>query len=291
MARVRAKCSASGREVNKIFRANLLRLEETTFDGPFEEETLRHEGLLQELIAKSSCPSERTLRQGLKAAFPDQQVDHAVIAKRLLRCFQWLRRKAKAMTTGTRTPEHVRRLSQQLREATCSKKNEGQGFEQAVAPTEAESMGRKEVSAEVAALFDLCPSGTCVAEDYASPQSASQIAALFDLPSALLSVPVSEEVEAIASSAIGVESSQEGPTKGGAPKMQSGSAVASPPYWDHGRMTMTRLGADGAEEVGVPSEGPDGFILVAFGSEVVQSEVPNLYLSQALSPSCGGEPG
>ncbi len=155
------------------------------------------------------------------------------------------------MTTGMRTPEHVRRLSRQLREATGSRKNEQQGSDQALVTTEAETRGRKEASAEVAALFDICPSGTCVAADFASPQSADEIAALFGLPSVgLPSAAGIGEAESIASSAIEIESSQEEPTKEGAPKVQSESAAPGLPallgsWQDDHDPTRSRWGRGG----------------------------------------------
>ncbi|CAE7281739.1 unnamed protein product [Symbiodinium sp. CCMP2592] len=247
-----------------------------------------HEALIQEIVEKTLRPTVNVLRDGIMQAFEISKDDAQEIAKKICSCFVLARSKMQSTSTGKKLEPALWRLVQRLKSLsdTCNsspKAPSSKASSHEVPSTSRASNLKKRL------LFS--PERRVRRKTAARPESAKEILSVYGLNRTDAEEEVKDADVELADEAGDVDdfgvihdsqseieicsSENEEPaaakTKGRAKKA----------YFDPAAGCYIRLNPDGQEVRGELSEGPEGFCMVRFPSEMpFQSEVPNLWLAQ-----------
>ncbi|CAE7783913.1 unnamed protein product [Symbiodinium sp. CCMP2592] len=226
-----------------------------------------HEALIQEIVEKTLRPTVNVLRDGIMQAFEISKDDAQEIAKKICSWFVLARSKMQSTSTGKKLEPELWRLASSHEVPSTSR---------------ASNLKKR-------LLFS--PERRVRRKTAARPESAKEILSVYGLNRTDAEEEVKDADVELADEAGDVDdfgvihdsqseieicsSENEEPaaakTKGRAKKA----------YFDPAAGCYIRLNPDGQEVIGELSEGPEGFCMVRFPSEMpFQSEVPNLWLAQ-----------
>ncbi|CAE7316441.1 unnamed protein product [Symbiodinium sp. CCMP2592] len=246
-----------------------------------------HEALIQEIVEKTLRPTVNVLRDGIMQAFEISKDDAQEIAKKICSCFVLARGKMQSTSTGKKLEPALWRLVQRLKSLsdTCSSSPKAPSSKaSSIVPSTFRASSLKK-----RLLFS--PERRVRRKTAARPESAKEILSVYGLNRTDAEEEVKDADVELADEAGDVDdfgvihdsqseieicsSENEEPaaakTKGRAKKA----------YFDPAAGCYIRLNPDGQEVRGELSEGPEGFCMVRFPSEMpFQSEVPNLWLAE-----------
>ncbi|CAE7834083.1 unnamed protein product [Symbiodinium sp. CCMP2592] len=246
-----------------------------------------HEALIQEIVEKTLRPTVNVLRDGIMQAFEISKDDAQEIAKKICSCFVLARGKMQSTSTGKKLEPALWRLVQRLKSLsdTCSSSPKALSSKaSSIVPSTSRASSLKK-----RLLFSL--ERRVRRKTAARPESAKEILSVYGLNRTDAEEEVKDADVELADEAGDVDdfgvihdsqseieicsSENEEPaaakTKGRAKKA----------YFDPAAGCDIRLNPDGQEVRGELSEGPEGFCMVRFPSEMpFQSEVPNLWLAE-----------
>ena len=287
----RAKNTATAKDICTCFVLHYKNrpLDTAAFRSPDAKVMQDNESLFQEIVEKTLRPTTNVVRDGIMLAFEISRDDAQEIAKKICSCFVLARSKMQSSSTGKKLEPALWRLVQRLKSLSdgCYSSPKASSSRPArhasgdVVPSTSEASSKKRL------LFS--PQRRVRRKMAARPESAKEILSIYgvnraDAEEEIIDpdVPADQagdvdDFGVIHDSQSEIEISSEAEE----PAAAKTSGRSKKAYFDPAVGCYIRLQADGQEVRGELSEGPEGFCMVRFPSEMpFQSEVPNLWLAQ-----------
>lgn len=284
---MRSACTVPKGIVAQFLKGHVKSLE----DGAYSQDSLEDVvASYKDLLVSFASTTER-MNAGLIIAAatevfggPPAQLRH--FGQRLAEAFAYCRRKARSMSSGAKLSPAVRAVTAAMSQRSSPKK---------VLPVASGGTSAASSSADLSPVATAmeCPRELpkCKRQKSTLDMRTSEIYALYGCaaPPVPPPQPRAEPVNVLSSQE--VLSSQD--TQDPLDEMDVGRTSGSPPkgagsplctFVDHAKMCCVRVSSAGREEA-VLTEGEDGFAQAVFGSEVVQTEVPNILVALANKQS------
>lgn len=277
MSRIRNTASVS--DMAKVFRGNSIRA--SKFVGSSCDDVCENSHqLLEDILYCSSRPSKTLLEKALELACTQMSKDEQQqVAERILSTLAFLRAKQKCMISGKKYTDNVRRLCLIMKKISNPDLANSLhlGAKKIAGTPEPLNITRnlkrescrafKESDAKKAKLpiASSSSSSSTKAMDHAT--ELERLMKIYGLPTE------KSKSDAVCE----VLSSQEEGVKSSA----ATSATAAPTFVQYSTPTgLVRLFSNGQKQEAAMSMGPSGFAMAKFGDELIQTEVPNLLLTE-----------
>ena len=233
------------------------------------------EKLLEDLLYSSSRPSKSCLERAIEISAGEQlsKDEQQQLLERLLSTVSFCRDKSRSMVTGKKLPPSIRRLCQVIRKVSDPDFGSQVRMVDARTPLAITSHLKRLTAPPLPSLAKrraiASTSSSCSAPSHEG--ELDRLRKLYGLPvegkQALVQEVLSSQEELDQSSA-------------------AVSATQVPKFVQYSTPTgMVRLFDNGQKQEGVMAPGTSGFAVAKFGSEDVQTEVPNILLSLPLKAS------
>lgn len=274
----RARAQASAKALCKVMRGSCAAVAAEDFLGASPEQVcVKFEDMLVDILYCHAKPCKSLLTSAAELAY-DQHLskdESCQMAERFMSAYSHCKAKAKSMTSGKKLPPSVKNIctvllkvgDKELASSLVEKEKKLKG----IRPVSLASQCRRK------ALEAMSPGPSCKKPKQASFEQVVQPKTLDDDLTSLRALyglgPPKAEVGHIE-----VLSSQEQNSSAAGPSLVSSSSTQAEFVQYETPTEVVRLYQGGEKIVSKLSQGDNGFAVAKFGSEVVQTELPNLLL-------------
>jgi len=274
----RARAQASAKALCKVMRGSCAVVAATDFLGASPEQVcVKFEDMLVDILYCHAKPCKSLLTSAAELAY-DQHLskdESCQMAERFMSAYSHCKAKAKSMTSGKKLPPSVKNIctvllkvgDKELASSLVEKEKKLKG----IRPVSLASQCRRK------ALEAMTPGPSCKKPKQASFEQVVQPKTLDDDLSSLRALYGLGPPKAVVGH-IEVLSSQEQSSSAAGPSLVCSSSTEAEFVQYQTPTEVVRLYQGGEKIVSKLSQGDNGFAVAKFGSEVVQTELPNLLL-------------